>query len=65
MAAKFELYMDADDCFRFRLVALDGTVMLTSEAFAHEDVAIAGIWTVREAAAAGRVVDLTGSDATL
>lgn len=65
MAAKFELYLDADDCFRFRLVALDGTVMLTSEAFAHEDAAIAGIWTVREAAAVGRVVDLTGSDATV
>jgi uncharacterized protein YegP (UPF0339 family) len=65
MAAKFELYLDADDCYRFRLVALDGTVMLTSEAFAHEDVAIAGIWAVREAAAAGRVVDLTGSGATV
>lgn len=62
MAAKFELYLDEEDCFRFRLVALDGTVMLTSEAFAHEDVAIAGIWTVREAAAAGKIVDLTGSD---
>ena len=61
MAALFELYMDADDCFRFRLVAEDGEVMLTSEAYAYEDVAIAGIWAVREAAVTGSIVDLTGS----
>ncbi|MBT2512890.1 DUF1508 domain-containing protein [Arthrobacter sp. ISL-30] len=60
MAAKFELYLDAEDSFRFRLVALDGTVMLTSEPYEDEDLAIAGIWSVREAAAMGRIVDLTG-----
>lgn len=63
MAALFELYLDADDCFRFRLVAEDGSVMLTSEAYAHEDVAIAGIWSVREAAVTGSIVDLTGPNA--
>lgn len=60
MAALFELYIDEDDCFRFRLVAEDGEVMLTSEAYAYEDVAIAGIWAVREAAVTGSIVDLTG-----
>ncbi|MDQ1059610.1 uncharacterized protein YegP (UPF0339 family) [Arthrobacter globiformis] len=59
MAASFELYLDGDGCHRFRLVALDGSLMLTSEAFAHEDAAIAGIWAVREVAVAGRIVDLT------
>ena len=44
--------------FRFRLVA-NGEVMLTSEAYAYEDVAIAGIWAVREAAVTGGIVDLT------
>jgi uncharacterized protein YegP (UPF0339 family) len=63
MPASFELYMDGDDCYRFRLVAVDGSVMLTSEAYAHEDVAIAGIWSVREAAVTGSIVDLTGPNA--
>jgi uncharacterized protein YegP (UPF0339 family) len=61
VAAKFELYLDAEDCFRFRLIGPDGTVMLTSEPYADEDVAIAGIWSVREAAARGKIVDITGS----
>lgn len=59
MAALFELFLDADDCFRFRLIAADGEVMLTSVAYAYEDVAIAGIWAVREAAVTGGIVDLT------
>ena len=61
MAAKFELYLDAEDCFRFRLVGPDGTVLLTSEPYADEDRAIAGIWSVREAAARGTIVDITDS----
>ncbi len=65
MTALFELYMDGDDCFRFRLVAADGEVMLTSVAYAYEDVAIAGIWAVREAAVTGSIVDLTGMKPTI
>jgi uncharacterized protein YegP (UPF0339 family) len=53
--------MDADDSFRFRLVGPDGTVLLTSEPYADEDLAIAGIWSVREAAARGKIVDITDS----
>ncbi|WP_368074353.1 hypothetical protein [Arthrobacter sp. 24S4-2] len=37
--------------------------MLTSEAYAQEDAAIAGIWAVQEVAATGSIVDLTGSNA--
>ncbi|MCA1835851.1 MAG: DUF1508 domain-containing protein, partial [Actinobacteria bacterium] len=44
MAACFELYLDGDGDHRFRLVAVDGSVMLTSKAYPHEDAAIAGIW---------------------
>ena len=61
MATQFNLYVDADACLRFQLVTGNGDVLLTSNAFADEDAAIAAIWSVREAAANGRIVDLTGS----
>ncbi|MFK4297882.1 uncharacterized protein YegP (UPF0339 family) [Arthrobacter sp. GAS37] len=61
MASQFNLYVDADACLRFQLVTGNGDVLLTSEAFKDEDAAIAAIWSVREAAANGRIVDLTGS----
>lgn len=60
MAGGFELYRDEDRCTRFRLIAEDGSVMLTSEAYVHEDAAIAGIRAVQEIAVAGRIVDRTG-----
>lgn len=65
MAASFELFLDGDGDHRFRLVAVDGSVMLTSEAYPHEDAAMAGIRAAREAAVAGRIVDLTGSTANV
>ncbi|GAA5199195.1 hypothetical protein GCM10023346_38330 [Arthrobacter gyeryongensis] len=61
MATQFNLYLDADVCLRFQLVTGNGDVLLTSEPFEDEDAAIAAIWSVREAAANGRIVDLTGS----
>lgn len=61
MASQFNLYVDADACLRFQLVTGNGDVLLTSKAFKDEDAAIAAIWSVREAAADGRIVDLTGS----
>ena len=61
MASQFNLYVDADACLRFQLVTGNGDVLLTSKAFKDEDAAIAAIWSVREAAANGRIVDLTGS----
>lgn len=61
MASQFNLYVDADACLRFQLVTGNGDVLLTSKAFKDEDAAIAAIWSVREAAAKGRIIDLTGS----
>ncbi|WP_284980570.1 DUF1508 domain-containing protein [Arthrobacter sp. efr-133-TYG-118] len=61
MASQFNLYVDADACLRFQLVTGNGDVLLTSKAFEDQDAAIAAIWSVREAAAKGRIVDLTGS----
>lgn len=60
MASHFKLYVDADALLRFQLVTGNGDVLLTSNAFEDEDAAIAGIWSVREAAVNGRIVDLTG-----
>ncbi|WP_442544107.1 YegP family protein [Arthrobacter sp. KN11-1C] len=61
MAPQFKLYVDADARLRFQLVTENGDVLLTSKAFEDEDAAIAAIWSVREAAAKGSIVDLTGS----
>jgi uncharacterized protein YegP (UPF0339 family) len=61
MASQFKLFVDADARLRFQLVTRTGEVLLTSEAFEDKDAAIAAIWSVREAAAQGRIVDLTGS----
>lgn len=60
MSAHFNLYADADACLRFQLVSDNGDVLLTSNPCENEDAAIAAIWSVREAAANGRIVDLTG-----
>ncbi|WP_028265793.1 YegP family protein [Arthrobacter sp. MA-N2] len=61
MTSQFNLHLDADAGLRFELVTGNGDVLLTSKAFEDEDAAIAAIWSVREAAAKGRIVDLTGS----
>ncbi|MGM7776357.1 YegP family protein [Arthrobacter sp. KNU-44] len=61
MATQFNLYVDADACLRFQLVTGNGDVLLTSEPFEDEDAAIAAIWSVREAALHGHIVDLTAS----
>ncbi|MBB6405979.1 DUF1508 domain-containing protein [Arthrobacter sp. AZCC_0090] len=60
MDAGFNLYADADARVRFQLVTENGDVLLASNAFENEDAAIAAIWSLREAAANGRIVDLTG-----
>lgn len=60
MASQFNLYVDPDALLRFQLVNGNGDVLLSSSAFENEDAAIAAIWSVREAAVNGRIVDLTG-----
>ncbi|MEW9873117.1 YegP family protein [Arthrobacter sp. HS15c] len=59
MAGMFELYMDAESYFRFRLTAPDGTVMAVSKAFDTKTAAVAGIAEVREYAGMGHITDLS------
>jgi uncharacterized protein YegP (UPF0339 family) len=58
MAGMFELFVDAESCFRFRLTAPDGTVMAVSKAFDTKTAAVAGIADVREYAGMGHITDL-------
>ncbi|RAX46310.1 hypothetical protein DQ354_05085 [Arthrobacter sp. AQ5-06] len=58
MAGKFEVFLDSDSHFRFRLTAPDGTVMAVSGAFADKTAVAAGIAAVRECAGTGLVTDL-------
>jgi uncharacterized protein YegP (UPF0339 family) len=57
----FELFVDAESHFRFRIKAPDGTVMAVSKAFTDKASAVAGIAAVREYAGMGLVSDLTPS----
>ena len=58
MAGMFELFLDPESCFRFRLTAPDGTVMAVSKAFDTKTAAVAGIAEVREYAGMGHITDL-------
>lgn len=58
MAGKFEVFLDSESRFRFRLKGPDGTVMAVSEAFADKPAVAAGIAAVRECAGTGLVTDL-------
>ena len=58
MAGMFELFVDAEMCFRFRLTAPDGTVMAISKAFDTKTAAVAGIAEVREYAGMGHITDM-------
>ncbi|HAG58837.1 MAG TPA: hypothetical protein DIT15_10475 [Arthrobacter bacterium] len=58
MAGKFEVFLDSDSRFRFRLKAPDGTVMAVSGAFEDKAAVAAGIAAVRECAGTGLVTDL-------
>ena len=61
MAGKFEVFVDADSLFRFRLLAADGTIMAVSQAFEDKRAVAAGIAAVRECAGTGLVTDLSSS----
>jgi uncharacterized protein YegP (UPF0339 family) len=58
MAGMFEVFVDAESHFRFRLKAPDGTVLAVSAAFEDKRGAAAGIAAVRECAGMGLVTDL-------
>lgn len=59
MAGKFEVFIDAEAHFRFRLTAPDGTVLAVSAAFEDKSAVAAGIAAVRECAGMGLVTDLS------
>ncbi|KRE70228.1 YegP family protein [Arthrobacter sp. Soil762] len=59
MAGKFEVFLDSDSRFRFRLKAPDGTVVAVSGAFEDKSAVAAGIAAVRECAGTGLVTDLS------
>jgi uncharacterized protein YegP (UPF0339 family) len=59
MAGMFEVFVDSNALFRFRLKAADGTVMAVSEAFADKPAVAAGIAAMRECAGTGLVTDLS------
>jgi len=57
MAGMFELFIDTESAFRFRLTAPDGTVMAVSRPFTTKADAVAGIAAVREYAGMGLISD--------
>jgi uncharacterized protein YegP (UPF0339 family) len=58
MAGKFEVFIDAEAHFRFRLMGPDGTELAVSAAFEDKSAAAACIAAVRECAGMGLVTDL-------
>jgi uncharacterized protein YegP (UPF0339 family) len=59
MAGVFEVFVDAESQFRFRLKAPDGTVLAISAPFEDKRAAAAGIADVRECAGTGLITDLS------
>jgi uncharacterized protein len=58
MTGKFELFIDENLYFRFRLKAPDGTVVAISRPFSDKSGAVSGISAVREYAGMGLITDL-------
>src|SRR5690242_16321727 len=58
MTGMFELFIDEDTSFRFRLKAPDGTVVAVSKSFPDKRAAVSGISDVREYAGMGLITDL-------
>ena len=57
MAGMFELFVDTESAFRFRVTAPDGTIMVVSKPFNSKTDAVAGIAAVREYAGMGLITD--------
>jgi uncharacterized protein YegP (UPF0339 family) len=58
MTGMFEVFIDEDTSFRFRLKAPDGTVVAISRSFPDKFAAVCGISDVREYAGMGLITDL-------
>ena len=58
MAGTFEVFVDADSLFRFRLISPNGAVIAVSAGFPDKAAVAAGIKDARECAGTGLVTDL-------
>lgn len=56
---KFEVYKDKSGQFRFRLVAPNGEIIATSEAYTTKQKCLQGVESVKRYASDAEVVDLT------
>ncbi|MBT2546955.1 YegP family protein [Arthrobacter sp. ISL-65] len=65
MAGVFEVFVDAESQFRFRLKAPDGSVLAVSAPFEDKRAAAAGIADVRECAGTGLITDLSPAAAPM
>jgi uncharacterized protein YegP (UPF0339 family) len=61
MAGTFEVFLDSESRFRFRLRSPDGAVVAVSGAFEDKPAVAAGIAAVRECAGTGLVTDLSAA----
>lgn len=59
MAGRFELFVDAQSQFRFRLLDGRGAVVAVSSGFEDKLAAVAGIEAVRECAGTGLITDVS------
>lgn len=58
MAGKFEVFVDAEAQYRFRLTTPDGTELAVSAPYRDKSAAVAAIEAVRECAGMGLISDL-------
>ena len=63
MAGNFEVFLDPELLYRFRLLGPDGSVMAVSQGFQDKAAVAAGIAAVRECAGTGLVTDLSPAGA--
>ena len=57
--AKFEVFKDASEQFRFRLVAPNGEIIASSEAYTTKDSCMNGIESVKTNASVAEIEDQT------
>ena len=61
MPAKFVLKRGEGGSFRFNLLAANGEIIATSEAYSSKDAALAGIESVKKNAPSAELEDQTGA----
>ncbi len=59
MTGKFELFKDKAGKFRFRLIAANGEIIATGEAYESKESCKNGIESVKKNAPTAQIVDMT------